>query len=87
MFTMKIIQKSVFYPREAHILIWLGITVLYTIFKVLKNIECRLKTQRVSLGFYRQTSVYGKNGTEIHIFPHEVPILACLDIMVMYIIF
>jgi hypothetical protein len=46
MFMAEMGQKSIFHPRETHILARLDINVLYIIFLGVENIEFGLKSQR-----------------------------------------
>jgi hypothetical protein len=58
-------RKSVFRPHETHILAWLDTMVLYTmVLMLLKISSFHSKHKMVSLQFYRQTSVHGKNGSK-----------------------
>jgi hypothetical protein len=47
---------------------------VHKILGVFKNIEFWLKNQRVSLWFYRQTSVHDRNGSKSVFHPHEAHI-------------
>jgi hypothetical protein len=61
LFVMKIGQKSVFHPHEAHIFALIDITVLYTIILVSKKIRFSSKHKGVRLWFYQKTTDRNKN--------------------------
>jgi hypothetical protein len=66
---MKTGNKSVFHPHKTHIIAQLDVTMLYTIFEVLKNIKFRQKTQGVKLRFYQKTSACSENRQKKIVFP------------------
>jgi hypothetical protein len=71
---MKTSQKSLFHPREAHILARLDITVLDTFFEVFKNIAFQLKTKGVSLRFYQKSLFTVKMDRKSIFHPHKAHI-------------
>jgi hypothetical protein len=59
-----------------------------TFFLVFEKISSfRSKHKGVSISFYQQTSVHGKNWTKIHICPYGVHVLSWLDTTMLYTIF
>jgi hypothetical protein len=73
---MKTGRKSIFHPRETHIIAWLDIMVLYTNFSCFE--KYRVLTQNPS-------SVHGENVAKSIFHPHAAHILLWLDILMLYI--
>jgi alpha-glucuronidase len=66
---MKTGNTSVFHPHKTHIIARLDVTVLYTIFEVLKNIKFRQKTQGVKLHFLPKKRLFAAKTDKKIVFP------------------
>jgi hypothetical protein len=77
-FVAKTDRNFIFHGCEAHILDQLYIIVMYISFNRLKNTNFGSKYKGVSLRFYRQTPVCGKNWTKLRISLPWIPYFTSL---------